>query len=110
MPEFAKDVMVGILGASVGLAGLLLVFCGFVFGQAAGFPPETTDDATIARYKRAGTRGLCPFVVALGDSWLVVLWFLFPTNACIYFAAIGVFLVLLTATAAYGAWVISSLA
>lgn len=105
MPEFATDVMLGILGASVGLAGLLLVFCGFVFGQAAGFPPATTDDRVIAQYKRAGTLGLWPFLGALLNSLLVVIWFLCSCTG-LYFATIGVFLLLLVATAVYGAVVI----
>jgi ABC-type transport system involved in cytochrome bd biosynthesis fused ATPase/permease subunit len=65
MPEFAKDVIVAVVGASVALAGLLLVFSGFLFSQAAAFPPATTDDAIINRFRNVGRCGLIPFAGAL---------------------------------------------
>lgn len=54
--DHAKDLVIAILGGSVALAGLLLVFSGFLFAQAESFPPEHTDDATINRYKSAAGR------------------------------------------------------
>lgn len=97
--------MLGVLGASVGLGGLLLVFCGLVFGQAASFPAATTDDATIAKYKNAGMLGLWPFLGAVLDSLAVVAWFLCPGSG-LYFFTLGLFILLLAATALYGAVVI----
>jgi hypothetical protein len=105
MPEYAKDVMVAVLGASVGLGGLLLIFCGFVFSQAENFPKATTDNATIQSYKNAGTLGLWPFLGSIVNSLVVVAWFLCPMTG-IYFAVLGLFIVLLIATAVYGAVVI----
>lgn len=105
MPEYAQDVMVGILGASVGLGGLLLIFCGFVFGQAESFPKATTDDATIKKYKDAGTLGLWPFLGSIINSLTVVAWFFWPGSA-LYFCTLGLFALLLFVTAAYGAVVI----
>src|SRR5437879_2178607 len=105
MPDYAKDVMLGVLGASVGLGGLLLVFCGLVFGQAASFPPATTDDATINRYKNAGRLGLWPFLDAIVDSLAVVIWFVYPSSR-LYFITLWVFVLLLAITALYGAVVI----
>jgi hypothetical protein len=52
MPE-PKDVVIGILGASGALAGLLLVFGGFIFAQAASFP-ASTDDKITERHWRLG--------------------------------------------------------
>jgi hypothetical protein len=59
MPE-AKDVIIGILGASGALAGLLLVFGGFIFAQAASFP-SSTDDKITARYTKAARLAIFPF-------------------------------------------------
>jgi hypothetical protein len=105
MPEYAKDVMLAALGGSVALAGLLLVFCGFVFTQAANFPPATTDDATIASYRNAGRLGLLPFAGALVDALLAVIWLWRPCDP-IYFITLGLFVVLLILTGVYGAVVI----
>jgi len=107
MPDYAKDLMLGVLGASVGLGGLLLVFCGLLFAQAASFPPATTDDVKINKYRNAGRLGLWPFLGATLDSLLVVVWF-FCQNSSMYFVALGLFVVLLVVTALYGAVVIRS--
>ena len=97
--------MLGVLGASVGLGGLLLVFCGFVFGQAAAFPPATTDDTKIDSYKRAGRLGLWPFLGSLASSLATVIWLMWPSCG-LYLANLAFFVLLLVATAVYGAVVI----
>jgi len=58
--ENAKDVMLGILGASGAFAGLLLVFSGFIFAQAASFP-STTPNSVIGKYTRAAKIAIVPF-------------------------------------------------
>ena len=107
MPEYAKEVMLGVLGASVGLAGLLLVFCGFLFGQAASFPPAHTDDATIERYKNAARLALLPFLGAVAASVAVMVWFFYPDET-FYRIIVAFFMLLLVATAVYGTVVIKS--
>lgn len=57
MPEYSKDVMIAVMGAAVGLAGLLLVVAGYVFAQANSFP-STTDDDLLERYQMAGKIGI----------------------------------------------------
>ncbi|GGG66032.1 hypothetical protein [Edaphobacter dinghuensis] len=101
MPEYAKDVMLALLGASVGLAGLLLVVAGFVFAQAGSFPPETTDDETIERYELAGKIGLVPFGLSLAEAGLCLIWLLQPSPS-VYTTAVTWFFVLLVLTALYG--------
>lgn len=101
MPEYAKDVMLALLGASVGLAGLLLVVAGFVFAQAGSFPPETTDDETIARYERAGKVGLVPFGLSLTEAGLCLAWLLHRSSG-LYAVSVAGFLLLLVLTALYG--------
>lgn len=56
MPEYSKDTIIAVLGASVGLAGLLLVVAGYVFSQINSFPSENTDDTVIKNYEIAGIR------------------------------------------------------
>ncbi len=100
LPEYAKDVVIAILGSSVALAGLLLVFGGFVFAQAQGFPRATTDDAIINRYRNVGRMGLIPFLFSLSLAATSVVWFLCPSESLYRFSVYG-FLFLLLGTAAY---------
>ncbi len=101
MPEYAKDTIIAVLGAAVGLAGLLLVVAGFVFSQVNTFPPQYTDDAVITRYKVAGKLGLLPFLIALGDAALCLRW-LVHSSPCLFSTALWGFCLLLVLTAAYG--------
>lgn len=101
MPENAKDIAIAVLGAAVGLAGLLLVVAGFVFSQVNTFPPETTDDVLLKKYETAGKLGLIPFLVALVDAALC-LWGLIHPSQCLFFTAIAGFFLLLLLTAVYG--------
>lgn len=55
-----------VLGASVGLAGLLLVFVGFVYGRADSF----TDTRRRDSYQRIARIGIAPFVASLVCAWL----------------------------------------
>ena len=100
MPEYAKDVIIALLGSSVALGGLLLVFSGFVFAQADGFPKATTDDAIINRYRNVGRLGLVPFMISLILSAINVVWFMCPTEN-LYRVSVYGFLFLLVGTAGY---------
>ena len=101
MPDYAKDVIIAILGASVALAGLLLVFSGFVFGQADSFPRATTDNAIINKYRNVGRFGLAPFLLSLALSGIAVVWLLYPSRD-LYFASVIGFMVLLLGSGVYG--------
>lgn len=101
MPEYAKDVVLALLGGSVALAGLLLVISGFVFTQAGSFPPERTSNALIERYELAARLGLVPFVLALCDG-VVCLWWLLRSSECLFRCSVGGFFLLLLLTALYG--------
>jgi vacuolar-type H+-ATPase subunit I/STV1 len=100
MPE-PKDIVLAILGGSVSLSGLLLIFAGFLFGQATAFP-STTDDATINRFRNGGRVAIAPFLASLVVAAISVLWLLTP-NAWLYWSVIVGFLLVLFGTAAYGA-------
>ena len=55
----SKDIVIAMFGAAVGLAGILLVFVGFVYSHA-----ETIDLAdTRRKYKIIAKLGLAPFLV-----------------------------------------------
>ena len=95
-----KDVVVGIMGASGALAGLLLVFSGFIFSQAASFPSGTSN-ILIGKYTRAGRLGIYPFLGFLTTTLLSGTWLLWP-NQCILFFCLGLFLLLVVWTGIYG--------
>lgn len=95
-----KDVVSGILGASGTLAGLILVFGGFIFSQAASFPSET-DDKIIGKYTRAGRLAIYPFWGFLVTTILSIRWMLYPSD-CIYAVCVGLFVALVLGTGIYG--------
>lgn len=95
-----KDVILGILGASGALAGLILVFGGFIFSQAASFP-STTSDEVIARYTKAGRWAIYPFWGFLVTTLLSVWWMVYPLD-CVYIVCVGLFLLLVIGTGVYG--------
>ncbi len=95
-----KDVVVGILGASVALTGLILVFSGFIFAQAASFPP-TTDDQIIKKYTTAARLALLPFWTSLVTTILSLIWLLHH-SPYIYAISVFLFFALVIGTGIYG--------
>ena len=102
----SKDLAIAILGGSVSLAGLLLVFSGFLFSQAESFPPEHTDDKTIKKYKNAARFGVVPFVGCLMVTWIAAWWLRSPSPTLFQAAWYG-FTALLVLTGLYGGIVIA---
>lgn len=69
-----KDVVLGLLGASAGLSGLILVFLGLVISTYQSFPGNTPAKV-LERYKRVAVMILVAFAlgvlcVALATAWL----------------------------------------
>ena len=66
MPDL-KDAMSAIVGAGIGLGGLLLIFIGFLFGQAAALTYSSAPAplSTTQRYRRLALVGLVPFGLSL---------------------------------------------
>ena len=95
-----KDVILGILGASGALAGLLLVFGGFIFAQAASFP-SSTDDQIIDKYTKAGRLAIFPFWGFLITMLLSMGWLLHPSQ-CVYAVCVSLFIILVIGTGVYG--------
>ncbi len=65
--ENLKDLAVAILGAAVALAGLLLVFVGFVYARGEAMASKRGD-----RFKHVARAGIAPFLVSLGCAWVCV--------------------------------------
>lgn len=96
-----KDIIMSILGAAVGLAGLLLVFSGFIFAQAASFPTETPDRITSKYIMAARIAIYLPFLGFLLNTILCLAWMLCPSQS-VYVVCIALFMILVIGTGAYG--------
>jgi hypothetical protein len=83
-----KDVIIAVVGASVAISGLLLIFCGFLFSQAASFPSNTSDKL-IDRFRRAARFGLIPLLGALLDAGFAFRWMLNPDPVVYQIAVFG---------------------
>jgi hypothetical protein len=93
--------MLAIFGASGAFAGLLLVFAGFVFAQAASFPSGTDPEIT-GRYTKAARAALLPFAGFLITTLLSLASLLWCSDD-LYIASIAVFALLVVWTGVYGA-------
>jgi hypothetical protein len=92
-----KDIIVAILGAGAGLAGILLVFVGFIYSHG-----ETFSTAGVkAKFKLVARLGLIPFAVSLFSSWMCLKWLETPA-APSYSWAVASFRLSLILTCAYG--------
>ena len=94
--DVAKDVVIAILGAAVGLAGLLLVFIGFVYSRAEGFETRRGD-----RYRLVAKVGLAPFVISLGCAWCCLSWL--TGDSASYWWSVFLFRAAIIFTGIYGA-------
>ncbi len=59
-----------LLGSSVGLAGILLVFVGFLYSRSEAFE----NVKLMRKFKRVAKAGIVPFLFALISAWLCLLW------------------------------------
>jgi hypothetical protein len=94
MPE-QKDTIAAFLGASAALAGLLLVFIGFVYARGEAFETKRGDP-----FKYTAKLGAIPFLVTLACTWVSAEWFL--GSAWAYSWSVWLFRSGLALTAAYG--------
>jgi hypothetical protein len=63
----SKDIAVAILGAVVALAGLLLVFVGFVYTRGESMASKRGD-----KFKNIARAGIVPFGISLACAWTCV--------------------------------------
>jgi uncharacterized membrane protein (DUF485 family) len=60
-----KDIALGLLAAILSVAGLLLVFCGFLFTKAESFETARGD-----KFKLLAKVGIIPLVASFGSAWV----------------------------------------
>lgn len=89
--------MAAFLGASAALAGLLLVFIGFLYARGEGYANVRRGDL----FKNVAKVGVLPFLVTLACASLSAEWFL--GSAWAYDWAVWLFRIGLIATEVYGA-------
>jgi hypothetical protein len=65
-----KDAIAAIFGAAVGLAGILLVFVGFVYSHAESLELKADRD----KFKLVAKVGLFPFLICLASGFLCLNW------------------------------------
>lgn len=94
MPE-EKDTIGAILGASASLAGLLLVFIGFVYARGETYSTRRGDV-----FKYVAKLGAVPFLITLACTWFSVVWF--TGGKWAYSCSIYLFEASLILTAIYG--------
>jgi len=93
----SKDIVIAIFGAAVGLAGILLVFVGFVYSHAETQPLK--DDRE--KFKIVAKIGLLPFLVCLSCAFLCLVW-MSSSSAAIFGWVRGTLYVGMGLTALYG--------
>jgi hypothetical protein len=100
MPK-ESEIILAVLGGSVSIAGLLLIFTGFLFSQAAGFPPSTPD-TTIEKFRNAARVGVLPFAAAMLVAIISFTWVVTGSPTAYTFSVVG-FFILLSLALLYGA-------
>jgi hypothetical protein len=63
-----NDVWVGFLSAILTVAGLLLIFCGFLFQKAEGYDTTRGD-----KYKLWAKLGVIPLIASFASAWVCTL-------------------------------------
>lgn len=68
-----KDIAVAVVGGSLGLAALLVVFIGFLLAHAATFPAQVADRIE-RRFRLTARWGLAPMAAAVLEAVICYLW------------------------------------
>lgn len=103
-----NELGIAILSTSVALAGLLLVFLGFIFSIYKSFPPNT-EAVVLHDYKISACSTFVAFILCIIDAILALLWllnansilqcatvaFFFLTIICVLLVAIITFILLI---------------
>ena len=92
-----QDVVIAMLGASAGIAGLTLVFLGLVIASLQGFQPGTADKV-IEPFRRPAATVLVAFGASILCVVLAAVWLVRPGDVrALYVATIWLFFVQLAA-------------
>lgn len=94
----SNDALVAaVLGGAISLAGLLLVFIGFLFSQITASMSDTRQ----TRYRRAARLGLTPFCAALALAIAAACYWLAPSDPLAHYLLVAT-IALAVAVGAYG--------
>lgn len=95
-----ENIALGVMQGAIGLAGLLLVFSGFLLSKAESFETKRGD-----RYRAIALSGLIPLLAALSCSWIAV-WALqgAPWSSLHLLGVLKITLVFTAAYAIIGLW------
>jgi uncharacterized membrane protein len=96
-----QDVIITVLGAAAGLAGLVLVFLGIVVTTYQSFPGDSPG-TVVSAYRWSGVLALGTFALGIACVALAAAWLLTRNNDYLYQAALAAFaaqLLLLLVTA-----------
>jgi uncharacterized membrane protein len=63
-----KDVILAVLGSDIAIAGLVLVFAGFLVTKADSFQGSRSGD----KYNWLAVAGLIPILVSLVSAWMCI--------------------------------------
>lgn len=72
------------LGGAAGVAGLLLVFIGFIIVKVEALPGETSD-TVLARYELAAKLGMAPLLVLTSVILAAYGWLFYPDNRPLFY-------------------------
>lgn len=101
-----KDIELALLGASAGLAGLVLVFLGLVASATSSFPPGTKPDI-MRRARRPVWAILGSFALGIACVAAATAWLVFPDhNGGLYQITVVLFVAQLVSLVAATAWAV----
>src|SRR5947209_19437767 len=80
-----KDIAIAVLGGSAAIAGILLVFVGFLIVKAEALPGETPD-RVIRKYKVTAKTGLIPLLAQTVVILSSYLWLFCPTCTKLFYS------------------------
>jgi hypothetical protein len=102
-----KEVVVGILGAAAGVAGLVLVFVGVLLATIASYPGATSA-AALRPYRSGAWAGLVVFVAAVATVALAIVWLAILDAHWLYVLILALFATVLVVLVALAASVVKA--
>lgn len=79
-----KEIAFSALGGAAGIAGLLLVFVGFIIVKVEALPGETSDKV-LRKYEIVAKLGMLPLFVLTIVILSAYGWLFYPTNSLLFF-------------------------
>jgi hypothetical protein len=102
-----KEVVVGVLGAAAGVAGLVLVFVGVLLTTIASYPGATSA-AALRPYRSGAWAGLVVFVAAVATVALAIVWLAILDAHWLYVLILALFAAVLVVLVALAASVVKA--